>query len=61
MNWELFFAGIGAAAILLGGNAWIMKLVIGSEISKALLAISKEYVSKEEFDRHVEQCPARLK
>ena len=61
MNWELFFAGVGAAAVLLGGNAYLMRLVIGSEVGKALLAISKEYVTKEEFDRHIDQCPARDK
>lgn len=57
MNWNILFAGIGAAATLLGANAWLMKIVISSEINKVLLDLHKEYITREEFDRHVKGCP----
>ena len=59
MNWGLLFTGIGAASALLGANAWLMKIVIDSSVNKALLSIEREFVTKEEFNRHIDKCPAK--
>ena len=57
MNWESIGIGVSVASILLGANAGLMKLVIGSEINKCLLAISDKYVTKEDFEKHIVHCP----
>ena len=57
MDWESIGIGIGVASVLLTANAGLMKLVISSEINKCLLGIADKYVTKEEFDKHVEHCP----
>ncbi len=57
MNWELFFAGVGAASALLIGNAYLMKITMRSILNEALLTIAKEYLTKVEFDKHIEHCP----
>lgn len=57
INWGLVFSGIGAGATLLGANAWLMKLVIDSALSKALLKIQQDFVTRDEFNRHVDKCP----
>ena len=57
MDWESIGIGVTVASVLLGANAGLMKLVIGSEINKCLLGIADKYVTKEEFDKHIEHCP----
>ena len=57
MDWAMIFAGVGAAATLLGANAWLMKIVISSEINKVLLNLHKDYVTRDEFERHIRACP----
>ena len=57
MDAETIGIGVAVASTLLGANAWFMKLVISSEISKCLLVISDKYVTKAEFDKHIEHCP----
>lgn len=57
MDVETIGIGVAVASTLLGANAWFMKLVISSEINKCLLVISDKYVTKEEFNKHIEHCP----
>lgn len=54
-------AGCGICVALIGGNAWVMKLVIENAVLRAIKRISEDYVSKDDFDRHIEQCPANRK
>jgi len=58
MEWESIGVGVTVASVLLGANAGLMKLVIGSEINKCLLGIADKYVTKDEFEKHIEHCPA---
>ena len=53
---ELIAVGVTAGIALCGGNAFLVKLVVQSAISKALL--DGRYVTREELCEHVEQCPA---
>ena len=57
MPWELFFAGVGAACALLTVFAIVVKLLISSELRGAMLTIAQSYVTKDEFDKHIEHCP----
>lgn len=57
MDIETIGIGVAVASTLLGANAWFMKLVISSEINKCLLVISDKYVTKDEFNKHIEHCP----
>ena len=41
----------------MGANAWLMKMVIDSAITRALLTIQQDFVTKEEFLRHIDKCP----
>ena len=59
MEWDMVGIGIAAAIALIGGNAWVMKLVIDNAVLKAFKEIGKDYVSKEDFERHIEQCQIR--
>lgn len=52
MNWESIGVGVSVAVALLGANAWLMKLVISSEINKFHILVSKDFVSKEECSEH---------
>ena len=61
MYWQDIGAGIGIAVALIGGNAWAMKLVIDNAVKSALLEISREYVTKVDFDKHITNCPAQRK
>ena len=58
MKWELIFGGIAAASALLGANAWLMKIVIESAVTKAMLSIEKDFVDKDTFNRHVDDANA---
>lgn len=47
MDWQMVGVGVTSAAALLGANAWLMKLVIDSAITKSQLNIQREFVTKE--------------
>ena len=53
----IVFGGIAAGATLLAGHAWLMNVIIDRAIGKALLGISNQYMTKEEFNKHIEHCP----
>lgn len=61
MDWQAIGVGVTAGVAMIGANAWIMKMVIENAVKSALLDISHEYVTKLDFDRHLEQCPYRNK
>lgn len=58
MDWQAIGVGVAAGVALVGANAWAMKLVIDNAIKTALLEISREYVTKIDFDKHITNCPA---
>lgn len=51
--------GVVCAAItlLMAIHAALIGLIVDRAIMKALLKINKEFVTREEFDRHVKACP----
>ena len=57
MNWEMIGIGITAASALLAANAFLTKMVIRTSILELKDIISKEFVSRREFERHIESCP----
>ena len=57
MDWEAVGVAVSMVVALIGGNAFLMKLVIGGEISKCLLLVAQQYVTKEDFEKHIEHCP----
>ena len=51
-------AGISAAiTIIMAIHAGLIALVVDRAIMKALLKINKDFITREEFDRHVAACP----
>jgi len=65
VNWALLLTafGVGITAIVaaIGGNAFVMQKIIDTAITKLHLLVSKQYVTKEEFDKHIEHCPYKDK
>ena len=61
MNWQVVSICITAVLAIVAFNAWCMKLVIDNAIGKNMLLIMEKFVLKEDFDKHVQQCPARDK
>ncbi len=59
MDWQAIGVGVTAGIALIAGNAWVMKLVIDNAVLKAVKVIAEEYVTKEDFNRHVEMCTKR--
>ena len=59
MNWQVISVCITAVLATVAFNAWCMKLVIDNAVAKNMLIIMEKFVLKEDFDKHVEQCPAR--
>jgi len=57
MDWQAV-AGISAAiTIVMAVHAGVIALVVDRAIMRALLKINKDFVTREEFDRHVKACP----
>ncbi len=61
MNWEAIGVGIAAVLAIVGFNAWCMRLVIDNAIAKNMLIIMEKYITKDDFDRHIKDCPMRAK
>ena len=57
--WQIIGICIPAVLAVIAFNAWCMKLVIDNAVAKNMIIIMEKFVLKEEFDKHVEQCPAR--
>ena len=61
MNWQMIGISITVVLSGIGFNAWCMKLVIDNAVSKNMIIIMEKFVLKEDFDKHVDQCPARVR
>ena len=57
--WQIIGICIPSVLAIIAFNAWCMKLVIDNAVAKNMIIIMDKFVLKEEFDKHVEQCPAR--
>jgi hypothetical protein len=60
-TWTLIFAGITAGATLLGGFAAIVSMIVESKLSKFQASLIEDYVTRREFDNHIERCPYAAK
>ena len=57
MDWQSI-AGISAAVtIVMAVHAGVIALVVDRAIMRALLKINKDFITREEFNRHVQSCP----
>ena len=56
--WHAIGIEITTCIAVIGGNAWVMKLVIDNAVLKLGKTMSEDYVTKQDFMRHIEQCPA---
>lgn len=57
MDWQAIGVGLTAGIALVGFNGWVMKIIIDSAIKTALLGIERDFVTKADFDKHIERCP----
>jgi len=57
INWEATSTLIGAVLVAIGFNAWCMKLIINDALNKSMITTLKEFVTKDEFDKHIDHCP----
>jgi len=57
MDIESIGARAGIIVSIIIGNAFVMKLIIDNAIKTLHLLIAKDYVTQEDFDRHIETCP----
>ena len=57
INWEATAAltGLVTAGILL--HTWCMRRIINEALGKHMIAMYKEFVTKDEFDKHIANCP----
>lgn len=46
-----------AVTLIMAVHAALIGLIVDRAIMKALLKINKDFVSREEFDRHIKACP----
>ena len=46
MDWEAIGIGVSAAVAVVGGNAFVMKMIIDNAVSKLHIIVSDEYVKK---------------
>ena len=49
-------AGAGIVVALIIGNAFVMKLIIDNAVKGLNLLIARDFVTKEEFNNHIEHC-----
>jgi len=56
MNIQDMGAGAGVVVALIIGNAFVMKLIIDNAIKSLNLLIAKDFVTKEEFNSHIDHC-----
>ena len=56
MNWQDIGAGAAIVVALITGNAFVMKIIIDNAVTKLHLLVSRDYVTKEECEKHREHC-----
>ena len=57
MDWPAIGGITASITVIMAVHAGLITLIIDRAIMKALLKINKDFVTREEFDRHVKQCP----
>ena len=61
IQWEVIGIGVTVGITLLSAHAALMRIIINNAILKLGKTISEDYVTKEDFNRHIEQCPMTRK
>ena len=60
VKWDAVALAVTVVLAIVGFNAWCMKLIINDALSSNMAIITKEYVTKADFNRHVDHCEAML-
>ena len=50
--WEATGVVVGVVLVLIGFNAWCMKLVIDNAVKESFITVSQTFVTKDEFKGH---------
>ena len=58
IQWEQVGVGVTVGVTLLSAHAYLMRIIIKNAILELGKTISEDYVTKADFNRHIEQCPA---
>jgi hypothetical protein len=61
IKWDAVALGVTVVLVLLGFNAWCMKLIINDALSNNMTIVMKEFVTKADFNRHVDHCENKIK
>ena len=56
MDIQNIAAGAGIVVSIIIGNAFVMKLVIDNAVKSLNLQITRDFVTKEEFNNHITHC-----
>ena len=57
IDWQFIGIGVTVGITLLSAHAALMRVIIKNAILELGKTISEDYVTKEDFNRHIEQCP----
>ena len=60
-DWQMIGVGVTVGIALLSAHAALMRIIIKNAILELGKTISEDYVTKEDFNRHIEQCPMTRK
>jgi len=52
INWEATGVVVCVIVVLIGFNAWCMKLVIDNAVKESFITVSQTFVTKDEFKAH---------
>ncbi len=55
--WTACGVGVAAGVAMISANAFLMRIVIENAVSKALLKIHDQFVTKEHLGDHQRTCP----
>ena len=56
VEWEQVGVGVTVGIALLSAHAYLMRIIINNAILALGKTISEDYVTKEDFNRHIEHC-----
>lgn len=56
IKWDAVAVAVTTVLAIICFNAWCMKLIINDALSSNMAIITKEYVTKADFNRHVDHC-----
>jgi len=57
INWEATSAIAGGILTAIVFHAWCMKRIINEALNDFKIIAYKEFVTKDEFDKHIANCP----